>query len=60
MTTKRTTIYLTFEVYDWLAEMAKRERRSLSSMTESILDAYRLNMAAPFVDTDPQITEPSS
>lgn len=43
MTTKRTTVYLTQDVYDWLAETAKRERRSISSMTENLIDWHRIH-----------------
>ena len=50
MTTKRTTVYFTQDVYDWLAEMARRERRSVSSMTEALIDWHRQNMPVSDVD----------
>ena len=38
---KRTTIYFTPNVYQWLARKAKAERRSISSMAEHLIDAHR-------------------
>ena len=43
MSIKRTTVYLSQDVYDWLAATAKRERRSISSMTETLVNWHRLN-----------------
>ena len=50
MKTKRTTIYFSPDVYDWLVEMARRERRSISSMTEAIVDYHRQRMPPGGVD----------
>ena len=41
---KRTTIYLTPDIHSWLIQMAKSERRSMSSMCESLLDWNRRNL----------------
>ena len=50
MIKKRTTLYFTQDVYDWLSEMARRERRSISSMTEAFIEWHRQHMPAAGVD----------
>tara|TARA_B100001093_G_C26616194_1_gene922425 strand:- start:515 stop:931 length:417 start_codon:yes stop_codon:yes gene_type:complete len=43
MKRKRTTLYLDPDVYAWLAEAAKSERRTISSMNQFLLDWHRQN-----------------
>ena len=43
MKLKRTTIYLDPDVYAWLAETAKRQRRSISSLNQALVDWHRQN-----------------
>ena len=43
METKRTTVYMDLDLYTWLAETAKRQRRSISSMNECLIDWHRRN-----------------
>lgn len=43
METKRTTIYMDLDLYAWLAETAKRQRRTISSMTQDLINWHRLN-----------------
>ena len=38
---KRTTLYLTPSVYQWLANKAHSQRRSISSMAECLIDSHR-------------------
>ena len=41
MNSKRTTVYMDPDVYAWLAETAKRQRRSISSMNNALVDWHR-------------------
>lgn len=50
--TRRTSIYFTPEVFAWVTELARKERRSVGSMVEALVDWHRHNMPVQPVDSD--------